>query len=50
MKLAWICYPYYEDNEALPEPEIKFYEPERYLYKIIIPIVYARIEPRGLGA
>lgn len=37
MKLAWICYDEY--NNAV----IKFTEPERYLYRVIVPIVYTEI-------
>lgn len=44
MKLAWICYDYVEDGEDLPEPVILFTEPDLYRFRIIIPIVYAKIE------
>lgn len=47
MKLAWICYEWFEEYEAPPTPVILFVEPASYRYKIIIPIVYAKIEEWG---
>jgi hypothetical protein len=38
MKLAWICYNEYGDVT------IRFYEPERWQYNRIVPIVYAEIK------
>lgn len=42
MYIAYICYPHqydYDDEEA-QQPEIRFEEPERYLYKQIVPISF----------
>lgn len=45
MKLAWICYPYGDDDDDDPvEPTLLFTEPPRYLYGRIIPIVYAELK------
>ena len=41
MKLAWLCY--LHDEEDFP-PVIRFEEPGRYMYRKIIPIVYAILE------
>ena len=40
MKLAWICY---DDYEEYPTVEIKFEEPNHYMYSRVVPIVYAEI-------
>jgi hypothetical protein len=40
MKLAWLCYPRYNDSEI----EIKFHEPEDWQYRKVVPIVYAEIK------
>jgi hypothetical protein len=50
MKLAWLCYDYdewlktSEHNDEVAVPEIRFEEPDRYMYHKIIPIVYAILE------
>ena len=38
MKLAWICYDHHNT------PLILFVKPERYMYRVIIPIVYTEIQ------
>jgi len=45
MKLAWLCYHLIENTGKLEydKPEILFYEPDRYRYDKVIPIVYAEI-------
>ena len=46
MKLAWLCYMYQDgsSNKDYGTPVILFYEPERYRYDKVVPIVYAEIE------
>ena len=45
MKLAWLCYDY--EDRCYPynykDPVILFYEPDRYRYDKVVPIVYAEI-------
>jgi hypothetical protein len=41
MKLAWLCYLHDEDDLL---PVIRFEEPERWIYRKIVPIVYAILE------
>jgi len=45
MKLAWLCYHLIENAGELKydEPVILFYEPDRYRYDKVVPIVYAEI-------
>ena len=40
MRLAWICYT--DENDRIPV--ILMYEPERWEYRKIVPIVYAILE------
>jgi hypothetical protein len=42
MYMAWLCYPHTYDLDDLDdnEPEIKFEEPESYLYAKILPIQF----------
>jgi hypothetical protein len=40
MKLAWLCYPY-EDNQ---EVEIAFEQPPKWKYSKVVHIVYAEIQ------
>jgi hypothetical protein len=42
MKLAWLCYLHDVDDDILPV--IRFEEPERWVYRKIVPIVYAVLE------
>jgi len=42
MKLAWICYK--EDDDEWAHPVIRFVEPERWVYRKVVPIVYAILE------
>lgn len=46
MKLAWLCYPHpFEDDEELElDVEIKFREPDGYLYAKVVTIVYAEVQ------
>jgi hypothetical protein len=45
MKLAWLCYPHdYGDDPDDLYPVIRFEEPERWIYRKIVPIVYAILE------
>lgn len=44
MKLAWLCFEHFEDGEVMPPAIIKFVKPERFLYRKIIPIVYAELD------
>jgi hypothetical protein len=44
MKLAWICYRDWDDDDSDIEHVIVFKEPERYMYSKIIPIVYAELK------
>ena len=42
-KLAWLCY----DNEDIENgypPNIRFSEPEKWMYSKVIPIVYFEVE------
>ncbi|MDB4378670.1 hypothetical protein N9Z41_02760 [bacterium] len=43
MKLAWICYQDWDDDDDI-EYVIVFKEPEKYMYSKIIPIVYAELK------
>lgn len=39
---AYLCYQHpYDDDEEDPEPVLKFEEPSRYMYGIIIPITFS---------
>jgi hypothetical protein len=42
MKLAWLCYLHDVDDDILPV--IRFEEPERWVYRKVVPIVYAVLE------
>ena len=42
MRLAWLCYFHDEDDIILPV--IRFVEPERWIYRKVVPIVYAILE------
>ena len=42
MRLAWICYK--EDDDEYTPPVILFEEPESWVYRKIVPIVYAILE------
>jgi hypothetical protein len=44
MKLAWLCYPHWHDSCIGDGPVIRFEEPERWIYRKIVPIVYAILE------
>ena len=44
MKLAWLCYPHWHDSGKDYMPVIRFEEPERWIYRKIVPIVYAILE------
>jgi len=44
VKLAWLCYPHWVDKEDDILPVIRFEEPERWIYRKIVPIVYAILE------
>jgi len=45
MKLAWLCYPHdYGDDPDDLYPVIRFVEPERWVWRKIVPIVYAILE------
>jgi hypothetical protein len=44
MKLAWLCYLHDEDDLL---PIIRFEEPERWIYRKVVPIVYAILVDRG---
>lgn len=44
MKLAWLCYPHWVDKEDDILPVIRFVEPERWVYRKVVPIVYAILE------
>jgi hypothetical protein len=44
MKLAWLCYLHDEDDLL---PVIRFEEPERWIYRKVVPIVYAVLVDRG---
>jgi len=41
MKLAWLCYLHDEDDLL---PVVRFVEPERWIYRKVVPIVYAVLE------
>ena len=41
MKLAWLCY--LHDEEDSP-PVVCFVEPERWIWRKVVPIVYAVLE------
>lgn len=42
MYIAYLCYPhvYLEEDDHEPDVEIKFQEPDRYMYDKIIPISF----------
>jgi hypothetical protein len=40
MKLAWLCYPYEDDQKV----EIAFEQPSNWKYSKVVPIVYAEIK------
>ena len=42
MKLAWLCYLHDEDEDHMPV--IRFVEPEHWVYRRVVPIVYAILE------
>lgn len=42
MKLAWLCWGFYDEDDD--GPIIRFREPERYEFRKVIPIVYAEIK------
>ena len=45
MKLAWLCYPH--DSEDDPDdlyPVVRFVEPEIWIWRKVVPIVYAVLE------
>ena len=42
MKLAWLCYLHDEEDDILPV--IRFVEPESWVYRKVVPIVYAILE------
>ena len=42
MRLAWLCYLHDEEDDILPV--IRFVEPERWVYRKVVPIVYAILE------
>ena len=42
MRLAWLCYLHDEEDYILPV--IRFVEPERWIYRKVVPIVYAILE------
>lgn len=42
MRLAWLCYLHDEEDDILPV--IRFEEPERWIYRKVVPIVYAILE------
>jgi len=41
VKLAWLCYLHDEDDLL---PIIRLEEPDRYMYRKVVPIVYAILE------
>jgi len=41
MKLAWLCYLHDEDDLL---PVIRFVEPESWIWRKVVPIVYAVLE------
>ena len=38
--MAYLCYPQSYDDEDDNEPEIKFEEPEQWMYETVIPIQF----------
>jgi hypothetical protein len=42
VKLAWLCYPH--DSEDDLYPVIRFVEPEKWVWRKVVPIVYAILE------
>ena len=42
MRLAWLCYLHDEEDDILHV--IRFVEPERWVYRKVVPIVYAILE------
>ena len=45
MKLAWLCYPYHDNDSFDPrDVQIKFQEPQKWEYAKIVPIVYLEIK------
>jgi hypothetical protein len=43
MRLAWLCYSYKYDEEDEEHIEVKFSEPDSYLYEKIVQVVLAEV-------
>jgi hypothetical protein len=44
MRLAWLCYPHWHDKDEDYMPVILFEQPESWVYRKVVPIVYAILE------
>lgn len=46
MYIAYLCYPHLHMGDDLDDcqPDIRFEEPERYLYKQIVPITFSPLK------